>query len=156
MDKNKTLAIGSDHAALARKKEVKRWLEERGCAVRDFGTSSEESCDYPEIAHAVTEAVAKGEVERAVLLCGTGLGMCYAANRRPGIRAALCWSEETARLAREHNDANILILPGRVATLDPWEKILAAWFETPFSGDPRHSRRIAKIEEGEQKGSKRG
>ena len=141
-----TIAIGSDHAAFAVKEELKKLLQDRGWEVTDFGTHSTASCHYPDIAHPLAEAVASGRCSRGVLLCGTGLGMTYAANRHPGIRAADCWSRETAVLAREHNDSNVLVLPGRVATIDPLPEILGAWLDTPFSGGERHRERIAKIE----------
>lgn len=142
----KTIAIGCDHAALEAKERLKEWLEAHGYEVKDFGVNAPDSVDYPDIARPLSEAVAGGEPERGVLLCGTGLGMSYVANRVPGIRAALCYSEEAADLARSHNDANVLVLPGRAGTMDPLEKILAAWVNTPFSGDERHRRRIDKIE----------
>jgi ribose 5-phosphate isomerase B len=145
--KTKTIAIGSDHAAYQTKEELESWLIIQGYSVKDFGTDNENSCDYPDIAHKVTRAVASGEIPRGLLLCGTGLGMSYVANRQPGVRASLCWSVEVARLAREHNDANILVLPGRAQTMDALEDILAAWLETPFSGIDRHQRRIEKIDE---------
>ena len=142
----KTIAIGSDHAAYAAKEELKKLLAELGWEVTDFGTHGPESCHYPDIAHPLAAAVAEGRFSRGILLCGTGLGMAYAANRHPGVRAADCWSRETAVLAREHNDSNILVLPGRVATIDPLPEILRAWLDTPFSNGERHRERIAKIE----------
>ncbi len=140
------IAIGSDHAAFPVKEKLKEVLEGLGYKVKDFGVNSPDSCDYPDIAIPLAKAVQGGKCDRGVLLCGTGLGMSYAANRFSGIRAALCWSREVAKLAREHNDSNILVLSGRHATIDPLEEILKAWLETPFSGDERHSRRIRKIE----------
>ncbi len=142
----KIIAVGSDHAALPAKKKLMTILEQRGFEVVDKGTYTEDSCDYPEFSHAVAEAVESGAASCGLLMCGTGLGMMYAANRHPNIRAALCWSKETAALSREHNDSNILVLPGRVPSLDPLEDILAAWLDTPFSNDERHIRRIRKIE----------
>lgn len=140
------IAIGCDHAAYEVKERLKSVLQSRGLDVKDFGVDSPDSSDYPDIARPLAEAVAAGEMERGVLLCGTGLGMSYTANRVPGVRAALCWSVETAVLAREHNDANILVLPGRADTMDSLEAILDAWIETSFSGVDRHQRRIDKIE----------
>lgn len=142
----KTIAVGSDHAAFATRNRLAEILKSRGFTVVDKGTHSEASCDYPPIAHAVAEAVASGEAGCGLLLCGTGLGMSYAANRHKDVRAALCWSREAASLSREHNDSNLLVLPGRVATIDPLEEILAAWLDTPFSNDERHKRRIRMIE----------
>ena len=142
-----SLAIGCDHAGFSAKERLESWLTVQGYEIRDLGCDSEESVDYPDYGHAVAEAVVHGRADLGLLLCGTGLGMCYVANRHLGIRASVCWSIEVARLAREHNDANILILPGRVATIDPLEEILAAWLETPFPGDLRHRRRILKIDD---------
>ncbi len=149
------IGIGSDHAAFPVKEELKRLLGLRGLEVVDFGTGSAESCDYPDIARPLAEAVSSGRLVRGVLLCGSGLGMSYAANKLPGVRAALCWSAEAARLSREHNDANILVLPGRIATLDPLPEIMQAWLDTDFSQDERHSRRIAKIGEIERSTGKK-
>jgi ribose 5-phosphate isomerase B len=106
----------------------------------DLGTDSPESADYPDFAHAVAGKVERGEAARGVLLCGSGLGMSYAANRHPGVRAAVAWSPEIARLAREHNDANVLILPARFVTEDQGVEILKAWLSTGFEGG-RHVRR---------------
>ncbi|MDR0867920.1 MAG: ribose 5-phosphate isomerase B [Planctomycetota bacterium] len=142
-----TIAIGNDHSGVALKNKLVALLEKRGLTVVNCGTDSDASCDYPDIAQKVVAAVADGRAARGVLICGTGLGMSYVANRRRGIRAALCWSQEVAALAREHNDSNVIVLPARAQTLDPVEDILSAWLDTPFSNDPRHQRRINKIEE---------
>lgn len=144
----KRIAIGSDHAAFPAKRRLMTWLEERGWEVEDFGCFSEVSTDYPDVARPLCLAVRGGRFAQGVLLCGTGLGMSYAANRVPGIRGALCWSAEVAILARTHNDANILILPGRHPTVDPLEAILEAYLDASFSNDARHQRRIRKIEGG--------
>jgi ribose 5-phosphate isomerase B len=112
----------------------------------DLGTHSTESTDYPDFAHPVAEQVEHGQAKRGVLLCGTGLGMAYAANRHHGVRAAVAWSPEIARLARQHNDANVLVLPARFVTEGEGVEILRAWLDTPFEGG-RHARRIQKIEE---------
>lgn len=140
------IAIGADHGAYAVKEKLKVILEEMGYKVEDFGVHNTESCDYPDIAKPLSEAVAAGKIKRGILLCGTGLGMSYVANRIPGVRAALCWSKEVAALAREHNDSNILVLSGRHATIDPVEEIMKSWLETDYPGDARHARRIKKIE----------
>jgi ribose 5-phosphate isomerase B len=142
-----TIIIGSDHAGFDLKERVKEWLEERGFAVEDVGTRSPEQVDYPDYAHLVAAAVGSGRRARGVLVCGTGIGVSMAANRHAGVRAAVVCNEETARLAREHNDANVLALGGR--TLDPLlaERILDVWLKTKFAGD-RHARRVAKIEPG--------
>ena len=140
-----TIIIGSDHAGFDLKERVKEWLEERGFSVEDVGSSSPEQVDYPDYAHKVAEAVGSGRRARGIVICGTGIGVSIAANRHKGVRAAVVCSEDTARLAREHNDANVLALGGR--TLDPAlaERILDVWLETPFAGG-RHARRVAKIE----------
>lgn len=145
---DKVIALGCDHAAFATKEKLKRWLMLRGYTVKDFGTDSEKSCDYPDIAQKVARAVKEKEVPQAILMCGTGLGMSYAANRFPGIRAALCWNVECASLARTHNNANILVLPSRIETVDPLEDILITWLKTPFSEEERHCQRINKIDAG--------
>jgi ribose 5-phosphate isomerase B len=140
-----TIIIGSDHAGFDLKERVKEWLETRGFSVEDVGSSSPDQVDYPDYAHKVAEAVGSGRRARGIVICGTGIGVSIAANRHKGVRAAVVCSEDTARLAREHNDANVLALGGR--TLDPAvaERILDAWLETPFAGG-RHARRVAKIE----------
>ncbi len=141
----KSIIVGSDHAGFDLKERVKELLERRGFEVEDVGTRSPASVDYPDFAHRVAEAVASGRRARGVVVCGTGIGVSMAANRHAGVRAAVVWNEETARLSREHNDANVLALGGR--TLDPAlaETILDTWLETPF-GAGRHARRVAKIE----------
>ena len=140
-----TIIIGSDHAGFDLKERVKEWLAERGFGLEDVGSRSPEQVDYPDYAHLVAEAVASGRRARGVVICGTGIGVAIAANRHRGVRAAVVCSEDTARLAREHNDANVLALGGR--TLDPAlaERILDVWLKTPFAGG-RHARRVAKIE----------
>ena len=140
-----TIIVGSDHAGFDLKERVKEWLADRGLEVEDVGPASPEQVDYPDFAHRVADAVASGRRARGVLVCGTGIGVSIAANRHPGVRAAVAWSEDTARLSREHNDANVLALGGR--TLDPVvaERILEMWLKTPFAGG-RHARRVAKIE----------
>jgi ribose 5-phosphate isomerase B len=143
---DKTLAAASDHTAVDIRRRLTARLAEGGWSVTDHGPADETSVDYPGYAARVADAVAAGQSAAGLLLCGTGLGMSYAANRRRGVRAALCWSVETARLAREHNDANILVLPARARTLDPLEDIADAFFSTAFPGEPRHQRRIAQID----------
>jgi ribose 5-phosphate isomerase B len=139
------IPIGADHAGFELKERLKRELEALGFAPDDVGTHSAESTDYPDYAHQVADRVARGEAARGVLLCGTGLGMAYAANRHHGVRAAVAWTPEIAKLAREHNDANILVLPARFVTEGAGLDILKTWLETPFEGG-RHARRIAKID----------
>lgn len=139
------IPIGSDHAGFALKERLARELTDLGYEPVDVGPSSEESVDYPDFAHQVARRVERGEAERGILMCGTGLGMSYAANRHPGVRAAVSWSPEIAELSRRHNDANILVLPARFVTEDEGVEILRRWLQTPFDGG-RHSLRVAKIE----------
>ena len=139
------IPIGADHAGFALKERLKQELAARGYAPLDLGTHSADSTDYPDYAHPVAEQVEEGKVHRAVLLCGTGLGMAYAANRHHGVRAAVAWNPEVARLARAHNDANILVLPARFVSEQEGVDILRAWLDTPFEGG-RHERRVQKIE----------
>jgi ribose 5-phosphate isomerase B len=137
--------LGSDHAGFSLKEKLKAVLDRLGVPWEDVGTDSDDSVDYPDFAHRVAEAVGSGRVPRGVLVCGTGIGVSIAANRHADVRAALVCDEETARLSREHNDANVLALGGR--TMDPTlaERILETWLKTPFAGG-RHGRRVAKIE----------
>lgn len=139
------VAIGSDHAGLALKQELVRWLGERGYEYHDFGTHTTASCDYPDYAKAVGEAVARGEFERGILVCGTGIGISIAANKVPGVRAVVCSETYSARMSRDHNDANVLCLGGRVVGPGLAQEIAEVWLGTPFSGDQRHVRRIEKI-----------
>jgi ribose 5-phosphate isomerase B len=139
------ILIASDHAGFALKEKLERALSALGFAVENLGTDSEESTDYADYAHALADRVAKGDGERGVLLCGTGLGMSYAANRHAGVRAAVAWNPEVAKLAREHNDANVLVLPARFLSESEAAAILTTWLETPFEGG-RHARRVAKID----------
>jgi ribose 5-phosphate isomerase B len=140
-----TIPIGSDHAGLGLKQRVVDVLRELGYNPDDVGTHTAESTDYADYAHPVAGRVSRGEVQRGVLLCGTGLGMAYAANRHRGVRAAVVWNAEVARLAREHNDANVLVLPARCLSEQEGLDILKTWLDTPYAGG-RHDRRIAKIE----------
>ena len=141
------LAIGADHGGFALKRAIMAHLDERGIRYRDFGTFTEDSCDYPDYGRAVAHAVAGGECERGILICGTGIGISIAANKVPGIRAALCGDCFSAEATRQHNDANILALGARVLGEGLALKIVDTFLDTPFSGDPRHIRRIGKIEE---------
>lgn len=140
------LAIGSDHGGFALKREVMAHLDRRGIAYRDFGTYTEESCDYPVYAKAVAQAVSSGEYDRGILICGTGIGISIAANRVPGIRCAVCGDCFSAQATREHNDANILALGARVVGDGLALKIVDTFLDTPFSNDERHKRRISLIE----------
>ncbi|HEX5831329.1 MAG TPA: ribose 5-phosphate isomerase B [Gemmatimonadaceae bacterium] len=139
------IPIASDHAGFALKGKVAEELRRLGFAVDDLGPVSDASADYPDFAHPVAREVAGGTAHRAVLLCGTGLGMSYVANRYAGVRAAVAWTAEIAALARQHNDANVLVLPARFVSEDDAVRILRTWLETPFEGG-RHERRVAKIE----------
>jgi ribose 5-phosphate isomerase B len=140
------IPVGADHAGFQLKERVVAELRAMGYQPLDVGTHTAESVDYPEFAHEVASRVEQRNVQRGVLLCGTGLGMCYAANRHRGVRAAVAWSPEVARLAREHNDANVLILPSRFVSEEEGVEILKAWLGAEFAGG-RHSRRVAKIDQ---------
>jgi ribose 5-phosphate isomerase B len=142
------IPIASDHAGFEMKERLREALASRGFDVQDLGPSSAASTDYADYAHPVAREVSDGEVSRGVLLCGTGLGMSYAANRWPHVRAAVAWSPDIARLSREHNDANVLVLPARFLSEEDALAILDAWLTTPFEGG-RHARRIEKIERSE-------
>ncbi len=139
------IAIGTDHAGFEYKEQIKRYLEEQGHEVRDFGTDSNESVDYPLFIRPVAEAVASGDYERGIVLGGSGNGEAMVANRVRGIRCALCWSAETAQLAREHNNANMIALGQRLIGIETALEIVRVWLETPFAGG-RHERRIAQID----------
>ena len=140
----KPIALCSDHAGYATKQAVIAYLEQAGIAYKDFGTYSEESCDYPDFAHPCAEAVENGECYPGIGICGTGEGVCMTLNKHQGIRAALCWKPEIAALAREHNDANILVMPGRFISNDEALEITKVFLNTEFAGG-RHQRRIEKI-----------
>lgn len=138
------LAIGSDHGGFELKKHMIAHLESKGIAVKDYGTYTEESCDYPDIAKTVTDAVISGECERGILICGTGIGISIAANKVDGIRAALCSDVFSAKMARQHNNANIVCLGGRVTGRELAFMIVDTFLETEFEGG-RHQNRIDKI-----------
>ncbi len=140
------VAFGCDHAALQLKAELKAVVAELGYGIEDVGTHSEESCDYPDFAHAVASGVAGARYRFGVLICGTGLGMAYAANRHKGVRAAVCTDTFMARMSRQHNDANVLCLGARVLGGGSAEDILRAFFAADFDGG-RHERRVAKIDD---------
>ena len=140
------IAIGSDHGGFALNQAVMKHLEERGLAYHDYGTYSDASCDYPVYAKAVAKAVAAGECERGILICGTGIGISITANKTPGIRCALCGDCFSAKATREHNDANILAMGARVVGEGLALMIVDTFLDTPFSNDERHIRRIAQIE----------
>ncbi len=138
------IALASDHAGYEEKERLKPLLLELGLEVEDLGTVSNDSVDYPDYARKVGEMVAEGRAEQGVLVCGSGTGMAIAANKVAGVRAAVAWSEDVARLARRHNDANVLALGARTTPPTEIPKIVRAWFETPFDGG-RHASRVEKI-----------
>ncbi len=140
-----TILIASDHAGFELKAKLTAELERLGFAVKDLGTGSGASADYADFAHPLAKQISDGKVARGILLCGTGLGMSYVANRYPNVRAAVTWSPEVAKLARSHNDANVLVLPARFVSDDEALLILHTWLDTPFEGG-RHERRVVKIE----------
>lgn len=144
------IALGADHAGVALKTDVQALLESKGIEVEDMGAVSEESVDYPDYAARVAQAVADGKVSRGILVCGTGVGMAIAANKVPGIRAAPVVDIDTARLARQHNDANILALGARVTPPALALDIVSTFIDTPFEGG-RHQRRVDKIAALEQR-----
>ena len=141
------IAIGCDHGGYALKQEVMKHLAERGLEYKDFGTYSSASCDYPVYAKAVANAVASGECDRGIIICGTGIGVSMTANKVRGIRAALCGDCFSAEATRQHNDANVLCMGARVVGEGLALKIADTFLDTPFSNDERHIRRISMIED---------
>jgi ribose 5-phosphate isomerase B len=140
------IAIGSDHAGFRYKELIRAWLAERGHDVSDLGTYSSESTDYPTFIRPVAEAVARGDVDRGIVLGGSGNGEAIVANRVRGVRCSIAWNIESAKLGRSHNDANVLSLGERMIPEDQLMAIVDTWLTTPFEGG-RHSRRIALIDE---------
>ena len=138
------VAIGSDHGGFRLKKEITDYLTQKGIAFRDFGTNSSDSVDYPLIANEVAKAVACGECDKGIIVCGTGIGVSMAANKVKGIRAALCHDEFSAEMSRAHNDANVLTLGERVIGVGLALSIVAKWLSTEFDGG-RHARRVAML-----------
>ena len=143
-DKRLALAIGSDHAGFEYKEEIRKALGQQGWLVVDKGTFSLDSTDYPDYAHPVAEMVETGDASAGILICGSGNGVCMTANKHQGIRAALCWTDELASLARQHNNANVLCIPSRFVSLELAEKMTDTFLTTPFEGG-RHERRVEKI-----------
>jgi RpiB/LacA/LacB family sugar-phosphate isomerase len=139
------IALASDHAGFTEKEKLKPLLRNLGMEVEDLGTASEASVDYPDYARKVAERVAAGDVDQGLLVCGSGTGMAITANKVPGVRAAVAWSEETARLARQHNDANVLAIGARTTPPAQIPAIVKAWFSANFEGG-RHAERVKKIE----------
>ncbi|MCK9160187.1 MAG: ribose 5-phosphate isomerase B [Bacteroidaceae bacterium] len=140
----KTIGLCSDHAGFALKQHIREWLDTKGWAYKDFGTNTTESCDYPDFAHPLALAVEAGECYPGIAICGSGLGIDITLNKHQGIRAALCWMPEIAHLARQHNDANVLVMPGRFISNEEADKVMEEFFSTTFDGG-RHLRRINKI-----------
>ncbi len=140
------IALASDHAGFEEKEKIKKTLDDIGVAYDDMGTTSTASVDYPDYARKVGEAVAKGDYESGLLVCGSGTGMAISANKVRGVRAAVAWNEEIARLAREHNNANVLSLAARYTSDEENQRIVKAWFGAKFEGG-RHERRVEKIEQ---------
>lgn len=140
-----TVAIGADHAGFELKAALSAVLQKLGFGILDLGTNGPDSVDYPDFANAVATALSDGTAQFGLLVCGSGIGMSIAANRHAGVRAALCHNEESARLAREHNDANVLVLGARLTGVDIAEKCVDVFFSTEFDGGERHARRVAKL-----------
>ncbi|MCC8172485.1 MAG: ribose 5-phosphate isomerase B [Parabacteroides sp.] len=145
----KTIGLAADHAGYELKEYIRARLDEQGIAYKDFGTFSAESMDYPDVAHPLAKAVENGEVYPGIAVCGSGNGIAMTLNKHQGIQAALCWDEELARLARAHNDANVLVLPGRFIEKETAGKAVEVFLSTPFDGG-RHQRRIDKIPAGNE------
>ena len=140
----KTIGIASDHAGYALKQFVKKYLEEKGYEYKDYGTLTEESCDYSDFGHALAEGIERGEVFPGIAICGSGEGINMTLNKHQSIRAGLCWIPEIAHLIRQHNDANVLVMPGRFIDEETARKIMDEYFATDFEGG-RHQKRIDKI-----------
>jgi ribose 5-phosphate isomerase B len=143
-DKSKPLAIGCDHAGFEYKEEIKKMLSAAGWQLSDKGTYSLDSVDYPDFAHPVATMVELGDAAAGLLICGSGNGVCMTANKHAGIRAALCWTDELAALARQHNNANVLCVPARFVSLELGEQMVNTFLSTAFEGG-RHERRVEKI-----------
>lgn len=138
------IGLCSDHAGYELKEYIKTLLDARGLSYKNFGTYSSDSCDYPDYAHPMAEAIERGEVYPGIAICGTGNGIGMTLNKHQGVRAALCWRSDIAQLARAHNDANVVVVPGRFISLEDTRKIIEVFLDTPFEGG-RHARRIQKI-----------
>ncbi len=141
---SKTIGLASDHAGYPLKETVKQWLTEWGYSYKDFGTNSTASCNYPDYGHALANAIENGEFESGIAICGTGNGINMSVNHHKGIRGALCWQPEIAELARQHNDANILVMPGRFIDEETAKQCVEKFLNTPFEGG-RHQARIDAI-----------
>lgn len=141
---SKPIAIGCDHAGFQYKELIAEGLQSRGLAVTDFGTNSAASVDYPDFAHPVANAVENGEASFGILICGSANGVAISANKHQGVRAAICWLDEVAQLARQHNDANIICIPARFVSINEAQRMVELFLDTPFEGG-RHQNRVAKI-----------
>ena len=140
----KKIAIGADHAGVEMKDELKKWLSDEGYELQDFGTFSSESVDYPDFAHPVANSVESGESELGILVCGSAQGVAITANKHQGIRAAVVWEEEIAKLSRQHNNANVICLPARFISLEVAQNCVSTFFNTNFEGG-RHANRVNKM-----------
>ena len=138
------IGLASDHAGFALKQHVKDYLKAHRIKFHDYGTYSEESCDYPDFGHALAKGIEDGECEKGIAICGSGEGISMTLNKHQGIRAALCWIPEISHLARQHNDANVLVMPGRFIKNEEAAAIMDEYLATDFEGG-RHARRVAKI-----------
>lgn len=138
------IGLASDHAGYDLKQYVKQYLDEKGITYKDYGTYSTDSCDYPDFAHALAHGMEQGEAEKGIAICGSGEGISMTLNKHQSIRAALVWIPEIAHMTRQHNDANVLVMPGRYIDTDTARQIMDEFFNTPFEGG-RHVRRIEKI-----------
>jgi ribose 5-phosphate isomerase B len=143
-DNKKMIALGADHAGVAYKIEVVKWLNEKGFPVHDYGTYDDKSVDYPDFAHPVANAVSTEECSFGILFCGSANGVAITANKHQGIRAALCWQNDVAQLARQHNDANVICIPARFVSVDLAKQMIDTFMNTPFEGG-RHQNRVEKI-----------
>ncbi|MFW5822058.1 MAG: RpiB/LacA/LacB family sugar-phosphate isomerase [Tangfeifania sp.] len=140
----KIIALASDHAGFDKKEVIIKYFQEKGIQYKDFGCYSSESCDYPEFAHAIGNAIEKGEYEIGITFCGSGQGISIAANKHKNVRSAICWNAEIGALAKQHNNANICSIPGRYVTEEETIEIVEAYLNAEFEGG-RHARRVAKI-----------
>lgn len=138
------IGLASDHAGFALKEYAKQWLIDKGFQYKDYGTFNSESCDYPDYAHLLAKGIENGDCNIGIAVCGSGEGISMTLNKHQGIRAALCWIPEIAKLSRQHNDANVLVMPGRFIDTVMADKIMTVFFDTAFEGG-RHQARINKI-----------
>jgi ribose 5-phosphate isomerase B len=150
------IAFGCDHAGYEHREKIIGFLKSLGHSVTDMGSPERSGVDYPDFAAAVAQAVSSGKCQKGVLVCGTGVGMCITANKFPGVRAAVCWNDEVAALVSQHNDANIICLPGRFGSTEELNRWIGIWLKTPPSSEERHLARLKKIAELEKKLCARG